>query len=166
MRAGVPILLSRAKFNRIIGGLVPLGYCVKKILDKLANWAQALRQDALTLWFCCQHPALPWLPKMLAACIVAYVFSPIDLIPDFIPVLGLVDELIIVPIGVSMTIKLIPADILHQSRERAREWLQEKKSKPRSYVGGVAIALIWLALLWITWTAFGPRILAWLSGYL
>ena len=64
------------------------------MLNRLLQWAKQLKREAVTLWFCCRHPQTPWLAKLLAVAIVAYAFSPIDLIPDFIPVLGLLDELV------------------------------------------------------------------------
>jgi len=70
------------------------------MLARLKRWAEVLEGDGLTLWFCCRHPGMPLLPKVLAVLVVAYFLSPIDLIPDFIPVLGYVDDLILVPIGI------------------------------------------------------------------
>ena len=74
-------------------------------MDRLIVWAQALKRDVMTLWFALKHPQTPWYARVLATIVTAYALSPIDLIPDFIPILGYLDDLILVPIGVWLLLK-------------------------------------------------------------
>ena len=124
-------------------------------MSRLREWARRLKQDVVALWFCTRHPRTPFIAKALAAAVVAYAFSPIDLIPDFIPVLGYLDDLILLPIGIWMVLKLVPGDVLEECRGQAARWLEEKQSGPRSYVGAALIVAAWLAALifasWLAW---------------
>ena len=122
------------------------------MLARLRAWAQALRKDLLTLWFCRNLPGTPWYAKLLAALIVAYAFSPIDLIPDFIPVIGYLDDLIIVPLGIYVTLRLIPEPVLVEARARADVWLASRSKKPRSYAAAIVFVLLWIAFAYWVWT--------------
>jgi uncharacterized membrane protein YkvA (DUF1232 family) len=113
------------------------------VLESLKRWAAELKAQVVTLWFCRNHPDTPWTAKLMAALVVAYALSPIDLIPDFIPVLGYLDELIILPLGISLTLRLVPEHVLVQARREADAWLS---GRPKSYGAAVVIVLIWLAL--------------------
>ena len=126
-----------------------------KWTERLREWARQLKQDVVALWFCTRHPRTPFLAKALAAAIVAYAFSPIDLIPDFIPVLGYLDELILLPAGVWLVLKLVPEDVMAECRGQAARWLGEKKAGPRSYLGAALIVTLWLAvLIFVSWLAW------------
>jgi uncharacterized membrane protein YkvA (DUF1232 family) len=114
--------------------------------QRLKQWAKALRKDVLTLWFAGRHPGTPLAAKLLALALAAYAFSPIDLIPDFIPVLGYLDEAILLPIGILICVKMIPEPVLAECRASADRWLAERHEKPRSWTGAAVIVLIWLAL--------------------
>jgi uncharacterized membrane protein YkvA (DUF1232 family) len=96
------------------------------------------------LYLACKDPRVPWYARVLALCVVGYAFSPIDLIPDFIPILGHVDDLILIPLGVAAVIKLIPSPVLSESRDKAQAVLSQQKS-PNWIAAGV-IVLIWLLL--------------------
>lgn len=120
-------------------------------MKRLREWAQRLKAEIVALWFCTRHPRTPFHAKALAVALVAYAFSPIDLIPDFIPVLGYLDELIILPVGIWLVLKLVPPDVLAECREQAVRWLDEKRPKPRSYLGAALIIALWLAALWLAW---------------
>ena len=85
--------------------------------QKISVWAKALKLDVLALWFALKYPSISTWAKVISFCAVAYALSPIDLIPDFIPVLGYLDDLIIVPVLVWLALKLVPIDVLKQSRE-------------------------------------------------
>ena len=115
--------------------------------QKISAWAKALKLDVLALWFALKHPSVSGWAKAIAFVAVAYALSPIDLIPDFIPVLGYVDDLIIVPVLVWLALKLIPIDVLKQSREQAVEWINSNQSKPKSYVGLLIVLVIWMFCL-------------------
>ena len=112
----------------------------------LKQWAQELKAQVVTLWFCRKHPDTPWTAKLLAALVVAYAFSPIDLIPDFVPVLGYLDDLLIVPLGVYLAIRLIPPHVLAVARGEADAWLAARKAKPANYLAAAVIVLVWLVL--------------------
>lgn len=127
--------------------------------DRLRRWARAIKQDVLALWFCCRHPRTPLLAKLLAIAIAAYALSPIDLIPDFIPVLGYLDELILLPGAILLVLKLIPADVLIECREQASRWNEKNRGRPRSYAGAAVIVLLWVGLAWLGW-----RLVAGLAG--
>ncbi|MFN0318396.1 MAG: YkvA family protein [Burkholderiales bacterium] len=119
------------------------------LADSLRTWARRIKADALTLWFCARHPHTPLAAKLLALFLAAYAFSPIDLIPDFIPVLGLLDELILLPLGIALCIKLVPAAVIEDCRRQAADW--SAQPRPRSYAGAAAIVLIWGLALWACW---------------
>ncbi len=115
--------------------------------QKISSWAKALKLDVLALWFALKHPKMPFWAKVVCFIAVAYALSPIDLIPDFIPVLGYLDDLILVPALVWLALKLIPAEVMNQSREQAVEWINSNQSKPKSYVGLFIVVAIWLICL-------------------
>jgi uncharacterized membrane protein YkvA (DUF1232 family) len=119
-----------------------------RLIDTLKHWAQRIKQDALTLWFCARHPETPRTAKVVALLLAAYAFSPIDLIPDFIPVLGFLDEMILLPVGIAFCLRLIPQSIIAECRQSADNWIEQKRGKPRSYVAAICIVLLWVLLLW------------------
>ncbi len=104
--------------------------------------AQHLRNEAYAIYLACKDPRTPWQARVLGVFIVGYALSPIDLIPDFIPVLGYLDDLIVVPAGIAFLLKLIPKDVIEESREEARS--QASMRKTRSWVAGTIIILIWI----------------------
>ena len=107
----------------------------------LKHWTRTLKRDVITLWIAARDPRTPWLARWLALAIAAYALSPIDLIPDAIPVLGYLDELIIVPLGILLVIKLVPADLIDEFRALA----DTRMDKPISRAGAVFVILVWLA---------------------
>jgi uncharacterized membrane protein YkvA (DUF1232 family) len=125
---------------------------------QLREWARRLVGDVVALWFCIRHPRSPLIAKILAGVVVAYALSPIDLIPDFIPVLGLLDDVILLPVGIWLVLKLVPPDVMAECREQAARWLGEKKPKPRSTLGAALVVAAWLAALsfvsWLSWRWF------------
>jgi uncharacterized membrane protein YkvA (DUF1232 family) len=124
-------------------------------MGRLKTWARRLKTEVVALWFCTRHPRTPLYAKVLAITVVAYAFSPIDLIPDFIPVLGYLDDLIILPAGIWLVLKLVPADVMRDCREQAARWLEHEQPRPRSYVAAALIVLLifvfWLTVLWLAW---------------
>lgn len=130
-----------------------LGVCLARmvLLEKLQQRARYLKTEAFALYLAARDPRTPWYAKFLVAGIVAYALSPIDLIPDFVPVLGYLDDLILIPLGIAMAIKLIPPSVLAECRTRAQETI--KNGKPVSRIAGAVIVVIWLALaaLCIVW---------------
>ena len=124
------------------------------MLEKLKRWAILLRGELLTLWFSRSHPDTPMLAKIIAIVVVAYAFSPIDLIPDFIPILGYVDDLILVPLGIYIAMRLIPEHVLADSRLKAELWIAEKKRAAKNYFAAALIVVLWIALAYWAWTVF------------
>src|ERR671938_485139 len=90
-----------------------------RVFERLRKWAHAIKRDLFMLYLAARDPRVPWYAKVVAACVVAYAFSPIDLIPDFIPVLGYLDDMIIVPLGILLAIRLIPPQLLAELRAEA-----------------------------------------------
>src|SRR5437773_3025417 len=110
------------------------------LLSSLKQRARHLKSETLALWFAARHPGTPWYAKLLVAGIVAYALSPIDLIPDFVPVLGYLDDVIILPAGIALAVRLTPDDVLREARERARELEQ----RPVNRLAAAVIVGIWL----------------------
>ena len=120
-------------------------------MEKLRTWARRIKRDGVTLWFAYRHPQTPLLAQALCTFIVAYALSPIDLIPDFIPVLGYLDELILLPGLIWLAIRLLPHSVVVESRIKAEEWMAQQGQKPRSYLGAALVISIWIALLMLGW---------------
>jgi uncharacterized membrane protein YkvA (DUF1232 family) len=111
------------------------------------RWRQRARQlktETYALYLAYRDPRVPWHARLFAACVVAYAFSPIDLIPDFIPVLGYLDDLVLVPLGIALAIRMIPEPVLAESRQKAQEIMAE--GKPASWLAAAIIILIWILL--------------------
>jgi uncharacterized membrane protein YkvA (DUF1232 family) len=121
------------------------------MLARLKNRARLLKRDIVTLWFAYRHPQMPFAAKIAAILIVAYAFSPIDLIPDFIPVLGFLDEVILLPAFIALTLKLIPETVVVESRNAAQAWMDAHKPKPRNYIAAAVIIALWTGAAWLVW---------------
>jgi uncharacterized membrane protein YkvA (DUF1232 family) len=106
--------------------------------------ALKLKQEVYAVYLASRDRRVPWCARLVAIVVVAYAFSPIDLIPDPIPVLGYLDDLILIPLGIALVIKLIPAEVMQDCRERAA--LTMKAAKPKNWVAGGIIILIWVSL--------------------
>jgi uncharacterized membrane protein YkvA (DUF1232 family) len=122
-----------------------------ELLAKLNQRARHLKAENLALYLAARDPRTPWYAKLLAGGIVAYAVSPIDLIPDFVPVLGYLDDLIVIPAGIALAIRLVPDSVLADCRVQAQETF--KNGRPVSRVAGTVIVVIWIALtaLCIVW---------------
>ena len=107
-------------------------------------WARRLKRETYTLYLAYRDPRVPWYARVVAACVVAYAFSPIDLIPDFIPVLGYLDDLVLVPLGIALAIRLIPPPVLADCRARAAARLDTPR--PVNWLVAALIVAVWLAL--------------------
>jgi len=115
----------------------------------MKDWARAIKRDVVAVYFAARDPATPWQVRILALAVAAYALSPIDLVPDFIPVLGYLDDLLIVPLGLWLVMRLLPAPVLASSRARAAAMLE----RPRSMLAALVIVCVWLmaALLIVYW---------------
>lgn len=125
---------------------------------KLKRWARRIKRDGVTLWFAGKHPATPWHAKALGAVVVTYALSPIDLIPDFIPVLGYVDDVLLLPGLIWLTIRLLPDEVLTACREQADEWMKVQGSKPSSRFGAALTVLVWIGFSAVLWLWLAPGI--------
>jgi len=116
------------------------------MFEKLRSRARALKNEAYAIYLAAKDPRTPWYAKALIYFVVAHTFSPIDLIPDFIPILGYLDDLIITPLGIALAIRLIPADVLAEARLTVATHGMERRVM---YVGAGIIIIIWiLAIIW------------------
>ena len=116
---------------------------------RLENWARRMKRDVIALWLAARDPRTPLGAKLVAGAVAAYALSPIDLIPDFIPVLGYLDDLIIVPAGIWLALKLIPAELMDELRAEA----EQRATRPTSRGAMIVIVFVWIAL------AFGAYLL-------
>jgi uncharacterized membrane protein YkvA (DUF1232 family) len=114
--------------------------------QKLKQWAKQLKADIQALALAVQDARVPWYAKVMAGITVAYALSPIDLIPDFIPILGYLDDLLLLPIGIWLSIKLIPPALFQEFQEQVA--LTGKQKLPQSKTAAVLIILLWLVILW------------------
>ena len=115
------------------------------MIEKLKSHARALKHEAIAVYIAAKDPRTPWYAKALIFFVVAHTFSPIDLIPDFIPVLGYLDDLIITPLGLALAIRLIPAEVLEETREKAKQVKGPEGSV--KVIGLVVIVLVWVVIL-------------------
>lgn len=113
------------------------------MLQQCKAWARAIKDDVIAIWIAARDSRVPWYAKVVAGAVAAYAISPIDLIPDFIPVLGYVDDLIIVPAGILLSIRLIPGELMREFRAEAAK----RQGRPTSRAGTVAIVFLWLLAL-------------------
>lgn len=109
-------------------------------ITQAKQWARHIKRDTLTAYFAARDPRTPWFARALALVVAAYALSPIDLIPDFIPVLGYLDDLLLVPLGLMLVIRLLPLNVLAESREKANALL----SCPTSYIAAALMLGVWL----------------------
>ena len=115
------------------------------MFQRAQRWAGTIKRDVVALWLAARDPRVPWYAKATAGAVAAYALSPIDLIPDFIPVLGYLDDLVIVPAGIILAVRMIPAPLMSEFRSKA-----SRRERPASVAGIVAIVGIWIAALSLT----------------
>src|SRR5262249_28349386 len=120
----------------------PGGARFEAMLQRLRDWARGIKRDVHALYLAARDPRVPWYAKAVALAVAAYALSPIDLIPDFIPVVGYLDDLIIVPLGILLAVQLTPADILAEPRLAA----SEAAERPTSRTAAMVIIAIWIGV--------------------
>jgi len=121
------------------------------MINHWKEWARTIRRDAQALYLAARDPRVPWYAKGLAVAIAAYAASPIDLIPDFIPIVGYLDDLIIVPLGIALVIKLIPAEIMAEHRALA----SAAHDRPVSWTAATIFVVLWIAVIaFCAWLAY------------
>ena len=123
------------------------------MIARAKKWARGIKRDVLAVWIAARDPRTPWYAKLMAAAVAAYALSPIDLIPDFIPVLGYLDDLVLLPLGILLVIRMVPRDLMAEFRVEATRL----ESRPVTNAGLVIIIVLWLGfgglLLWALWPA-------------
>ena len=120
--------------------------------DRLRDWARLIKRDVHAIYLAARDPRVPWYAKVLALCVAGYALSPIDLIPDFVPVFGYLDDVVIVPLGILAVVKLIPPAIMAEHRAAAAKAADRPVSRRAAFV----IALVWVAAIVLTgWLAYG-----------
>jgi len=114
------------------------------MIDQWKRRAGQLKIEVYAIWLAYRDPRVPWYARIFAACVVGYAFSPIDLIPDPVPVLGYLDDLVLIPLGVALALKMIPAQVMAECREKARDVMSQ--GKPVNRTAAVVIVAVWLLL--------------------
>ncbi|AJI24964.1 DUF1232 domain-containing protein [Priestia megaterium] len=120
------------------------------MLNQLKLWAKKLKKQLFILYLAYKDERVSWYTKLFTACVVAYAFSPIDLIPDFIPVLGYIDDIIIVPLGIMIALKMLPKNVIEDCTLKAEELIHNEK--PKNWVAGSIIIIVWLLIF--MWSCF------------
>ena len=113
------------------------------MLERARAWASVMRRETVAVYLAIRDPRTPWIAKLIGGLVVAYAASPIDLVPDFVPVLGLPDDLLIVPAGLWLTVRLIPKEILDEARARA----DAEVLRPKSVAAGFFVVAVWVGAL-------------------
>jgi uncharacterized membrane protein YkvA (DUF1232 family) len=127
---------------------------VNQFLDNWKRRARELKVQVYAVYLAYRDPRVPLYARIFAACVVGYAFSPIDLIPDPIPILGYLDDLVIVPLGIALALKMIPPDVLAECQEKSREVMQQ--GKPVNKVAAAIIIAIWIVLaVWVVRVLWG-----------
>lgn len=125
------------------------------MVDRLKTWARVIKRDVHALYLAARDPRVPWYAKALAILVAGYALSPIDLIPDFIPVLGYLDDVILLPLGILLVIRLIPPEIMAEHRELAAA----AQDRPVSRAAAAVVIGLWVAgvavLGWLAWRTLG-----------
>jgi uncharacterized membrane protein YkvA (DUF1232 family) len=121
------------------------------MLDQWKTWARTIKRDVHALYLAGRDPRVPWTAKLLAIAVAAYALSPIDLIPDFIPVIGYLDDLIIVPLGIMLVVRLVPTEVMTECRALA----DTAQARPISRAAATFVIAVWLGtlalMLWLVW---------------
>ena len=123
---------------------------IGNMINQLKQWAKKLKKQLFILYLAYKDERVSWYTKVFTACVVAYAFSPIDLIPDFIPVLGYIDDIIIVPLGVMLALKMLPISVIEDCTIKAEELIQNER--PKNWIAGSIIIVVWLLIL--MWSCF------------
>ena len=125
------------------------------MIETVTRWAKSVKRDVVALYLAGQDARTPWLAKAVAAAVVAYALSPVDLIPDFIPIIGYLDDLLLVPLGIMLAVRLIPRELMEEFREAA----SDRERLPSNTTAAIWIVCIWAVacvafgawLIWVVW---------------
>jgi uncharacterized membrane protein YkvA (DUF1232 family) len=118
------------------------------MMEKWKKRAKELKKEIFVLYLSYKHPRVSWLLRLFILCVVAYAFSPIDLVPDFIPILGYIDDLVLVPLGIYLALRWLPKEVVEENRIKASELAE--KGKPKNWIAGILIILLYIAIaVWL-----------------
>ena len=115
-----------------------------KVLDSWKQRARQLRVETYAIWLAYKDPRVPWYARAFAACVVGYAFSPIDLIPDPIPVLGYLDDLVLIPLGIALALRMIPPEVMVKCRQRSEAAMSE--GRPTNWKAAAVIVTLWVIM--------------------
>ncbi len=121
-------------------------------MEKLRNWASKLKHNLIALYLVYKDKRLSWWVRIFTLCVVGYAFSPIDIIPDFIPIIGYLDDLILVPVGIYFALKMIPKEIFQECLDKAKS--MDKSDVPRNWVAGLFVITVWVFVLLEVYSIF------------
>lgn len=124
---------------------------MKTLLSTLRAWAKALKRQIILLWLCCRQPDMPWPARLVGIAVVLYAVSPVDLIPDFIPVLGLLDDLLLLPLGIALAVRLTPAELIQRCRPQAERLADTRIGGRGRWVAAAIIVALWVLLAALVW---------------
>src|SRR5438046_2643301 len=127
-----------------------------KVAPKLKEQASRLRREIHALWLAYSDPRTPWSARLLIVCIIAYALSPIDLIPDPIPIIGHLDDLILLPLGLALAIRMIPDSVMADCRERARQVSLDEPLHWK-WMGAAFVVIVWLLIAMLMWRLIGHQ---------
>ena len=131
--------------SKLAWGVGPISYhLVMGIAQRLRTWARTLETETYALALAARDPRVPWYARLFMALVVAYAFSPLDLVPDFVPILGYLDDLLLVPLGIWLALKMVPDPIMAECRARAAE--ATAAGRPTSRVAAIVVVAIWVTL--------------------
>ena len=121
---------------------------MKSAIERWKQKARNLKKETFAIYLAYKDPRVPWYAKLLAACVVGYALSPIDLIPDPIPILGYLDDLVLIPLGIALVVRLIPPAVLQECRQKAETAFS--RDKPKNWIAGTIIIVIWVIVFVLT----------------
>ncbi len=119
--------------------------------ETIRAWARRIKRDVMVLWFARKHPDTPLLAKVICVLAVLYALSPIDLVPDFVPILGYIDDALLLPAMIWLAVRLLPSHVLASCREQANDWMSRQGSKPKSYIGAAIVVVLWAVVAYLFW---------------
>ena len=140
----------------LIQDIAKYGCC--RMLERLKHKARLLKTEVYTIYLAYKDPRVPWYGRVFAVCVVGYAFSPIDLIPDPIPIIGYLDDLILVPLGIAITLKLIPKEVMDEYREQAKAVML--KGNPVNWTAAIVIIGIWVGLAMLAFVIVSKNLIA------
>lgn len=129
---------------------------MKTYIEALRQKTRVLKVEVYALYLAYQDPRVSWFARIFTACVVAYAFSPIDLIPDFVPIFGYLDDLILIPLGIRIALSVIPKSVMDESREKAKQQIEQ--GMPVNWIVAKVIILIWLVCIILLFNFFYPKI--------